>query len=377
MAFLSAMATQPSVTRPSTGRSEEGARSVVLAEDECCAEITQGEWAILLVWALGLAEPPEGWTAERAARALERVGRRPEGGWRLAAPLREGDLGPMLRGTRFAGHPLAQPGQGAVTRARARAIFRDGMPVTQGRFAQLLVRALKPTRAFTVEEAIAWLQARGLVPAEGWEPDEWMTERRMWDVLSRAGWPVSPLVRLLPEVGELPVDLSRAHALLFERRDHPTQAMLALLLAKVSGLAAPPWGWTLAEALAELQRWNARPEYGWTPSAPICEGDLVRLLWRAGIVLEPVNRCRVVTASAVEGATSALDLVRALGPGPQAMRVIEGPIFRPLSATSLIVPLAPHGLGRNAPGPMTPVPPEIVGPEIPSVYSVSRPGSGF
>jgi len=103
----------------------------------------------------------------------------------------------------------------------------------------------------------------------------------------------------------------------------------------------------------------------------------VRLLRRAGIIMEPVNRCRAVTASAVEGTASALDLVRALSPTPSEIRVIEGPIFRPLSATSLIVPLAPSELGRNAPMPVAPVPPEIVGPEIPSVYSVSRPGSGF
>ncbi len=376
-AFLSAIVTQPSVPRPLAERSREDTWPVVLAEDECCAEILQGEWAILLAWALGLAEPPDGWTAERAARELERFGRRPEGGWRLEAPLREDDLVRMLRGTRFAAHSAAQLGQGAVTRARARAIFRDGMPITQGRFAQLLARALAPNRTFTAEKAIAWLHARGLAPAEGWVPDEWMTERKMWEVLSQAGWPVSSIARALPEIGELPVDVARAHALLFERRDRLTQAMLAVLLVKISGFTAPAQGWTLAAALAELERWNARPGYGWTPLAPVCEGDLVRLLRRAGIVMEPVNRCRAVTASAVEGAASALDLVRALSSAPNEMRVVEGPIFRPLSATSLIVPLTPNELGRNAPMPMTPAPPEIVGPEIPSVYSVSRPGSGF
>lgn len=375
VAFLSAIVIQPSIPKPLAERSGRGAEPVVLAEDECCAEIPQGEWAILLAWALGLAEPPEGWTAERAARELERLGRRPKEGWRLEAPLREDDLAPMLRGTRFAAHPAAQPGQGGITRARARAIFRDGMPITQGQFAQLLARVLAPNRAFTPEEAAAWLHARGLAPAEGWALDEWMTERKMWDVLSQAGWPVSSTARVLPEIGELPVDVARAHALLFERRDRLTQAMLAMLLVRISGLTAPAQGWTLAAALAELERWNARPEYGWTPLAPICEGDLVRLLRRAGIVVEPVNRCRAVTASAVEGTASALDLVRALSPTPKPMRVIEGPIFRPLSTTSLIVPLAPSGLGQLMP--MTPVPPEIVGPEIPSVYSVSRPGSGF
>jgi len=261
-AFLSATVAQPSVPRPPVEPSREGARPVVLAEDECCTEIPQGEWAILLAWALGLAEPPEGWTAERAARELERLGRRPEEGWRLEAPLREDDLVRMLRGTRFAAHPAAQWGQGAVTRARARAIFRDGMPITQGQFARLLARALAPDRTFTAEEAVAWLRARGLAPAEGWAPEEWMTERKMWEVLAQAGWPVSSIARALPEIGELPVDVARAHALLFERRDRLTQAMLAVLLVKISGLTAPARGWTLAAALAELERWNARPEYG-------------------------------------------------------------------------------------------------------------------
>ncbi|MCS6818103.1 MAG: hypothetical protein N0A16_08045 [Blastocatellia bacterium] len=372
---LSTVVIRPSETRPPLG--PQGDLQPVLAEDECCGGISQGEFALQLAWALGLAEPPEGWTAARAARELERLGHRPEGGWRLAAPLREDDLMQMLRGTRFAQHPAAQSGQGAVTRARVRAIFRDGMPVTQGRFAQMLARALAPDRLFTVEEAVAWLRARGLAPAEGWEPDEWMSERKMWDVLSRAGWPVSSIVRVMPEIGELPVDHARAHALLFERRDLPTQAMLAMLLVKISGLAAPAQGWTLAAALAELERWNARPEYGWTPLAPVCEADLVRLLRRAGIIIEPVNRCRAVTAVEVEGEASVLDFMRALSPVPQRLRVIEGPIFRPLSATSLIVPLAPSTLAGNVPAPATPVPPEIVGPAIPSVYSVSRPRAGF
>lgn len=375
--IFSTLAAQPSVTRLSVERSAASGGFGVPAEDECCQEITHGEWAILLAWALGLVEPPEGWTAAQAARALERMGRRPEGGWRLEAPLRESDLALTLRGTRFATHPAAQPGHGAVTRARARAIFREGMPVAQGRFAQMLVRALAPERTFTVPEALAWLQARGLAPVGGWEPDQWMTERTMWEILSRARWPVSTLARLLPEVGDLPVEWARAHALLFERRDQLTQAMLALVLVKVSGLAPPAGGWTLAAALAELERWNARPEYGWTPSAPICEGDLARLLRRAGLVMESANRCRAVGAAAVGETASVFDLVRALSPAPARVRVVEGPIFRPLSATSLIVPLAPSLLGQNAPSPMAPVPPEIVGPEIPSVYSVSRPGSGF
>lgn len=353
-------------------------REQPIAEDVCCGEITQGEFALELAWALGLAEPPEGWTAERAMEELARLGRHPERGWHAAAPLREADLGLLLRGTRFARMPAAQPGWGAVTRARVRAIFRDGMPITHGGFARLLAEVLAPSRAFTEEQAIAWLRARGLAPSAGWEPEEWMTEAVMWEVLSRAGWPASAYASIIPEAGTLLVDRLRAQAIVRQRRDVLTQAMLALLLVKLAELPPPEGGWTLAAALAELERWNVRPEYGWTPSAPVCQDDFARLLRRVGLFLEPADRCRVAAAPVGERIDrSAVALAEALSPTPQVARLVETPIFAPLQTTALIVPLSPNIVSRNIVMPVAPVPPEIVGSEIPSRYSVSRPGPGF
>lgn len=356
------------------------------AFEDCCRTITEGEFAVFFVRALALDVPSGGWSEELAAAALTRLGYRPRNGWQPSRVLTEAVLRQVVAGTRFTTSPAAQrvtEATAPVTVARARAVFTDGLTITLGEFARLVVQALSPYGVPTTDEqgALAVLVRRRILPPTGWQARDVVTEKTMRTILERARLLPPEQTDLFREGDALPVDYTRAVALVQQRRSLLTQGMVALLLVKLSGGAPPAEGWTVERAIAELERFHARPEYGWAPTAPICRSDLVRLMRRAGVALPPVEECQVVAGlvSPEPRATTLAEIIAritAIAPAP-APRIPTRSIFGPSGEMTLIAPIPARAVGPPVQMPATPVPPEGIGPEIPSNFSQTPPRSSF
>lgn len=347
------------------------------AEDECCRSVTQGEFALMLAHGLGLAEPQAGWTESKAAAELARMGRSPRSGWEIQKSLDETVLRQLLAGTRFEFSQAAILSQPTVPISRARAVFREGLPVTQGRFAVMLVQAGGGSRSnapsLTVDQALVGLTAKGIKPEGGWRSDALLTEKVMRELLERTGLNGPLPDGALVEIAGMPVDLSRAYGVVFEKTNVITQGMVALLLVKRSGLPAPADGWTVEAAIAELEKFNSRPEYGWVPTAPICQSDMARLARRAGLIIAATDNCQVVVGeskSSPIGRGAGEPSFSGIGLGASLIETPRiGPIFGPARSTPVsgTRPSNTGTGGQPTPVPVpVPVPPIIIGPELPS-----------
>lgn len=356
------------------------------AFDDCCRTITEGEFALFFVRALSLEAPRGGWSEDLAVAALAHRGYAPRQGWQPSRLLTEAVLREVVAGTRFATGPavhLVTEASAPVTVARARAVFTGGVTITLGEFAQLIAQTLS-RRGVPGDEhdALAVLVRRNILPPTGWQARDVVTEKTMRTILERARLLPPLQTDLFREGDALPVDYTRAWALVRQRRSLLTQAMVALLLVKLSGGTPPAQGWTVERAIAELERFYARPEWGWVPTAPICRSDLARLMRRAGVVLPPAEECQVVADQPVSPeprpATLAEVIARLAPSAPApAPRLPTRSIFGPSAATTGVAPIPARAVGPPVQMPVTPVPPEGIGPEIPSTFSPTPPRSSF
>ncbi len=353
--------------------------------EDCCRVITEGEFALFFVRALSLDPPSGGWSEERAVAALAHRGHAPDGGWHPRRLLTEAAMTQAVARTRFATRPAAPrvtDGRAPVTVARARAVFTGGLPITLGEVASLVAPILSRQAAapLSPEDALALLVRRQILSPTGWNAHTIVTEKTLRTILEKAQLLSPPTTNLFEELDALPVDYSRAVALVRENKSLLTQGMVALLLVKLSGMTTPTGGWTVERAIAELERFNARPEYGWAPTAPICRGDLVRLLRRAGIAALPGDECQTVVSSAFRSSSerrpsSVAGIITGITPpaltrGP---RLPTRSIFGPSEGTTLVAPIPPRAVGPPVQMPATPVPPEGIGPEIPSTFTQTPP----
>jgi hypothetical protein len=371
---------------PVVSFSDHGAGQPTAFED-CCRTITEGEFALFFVRALALDVPSGGWSEELAVAALTRLGYSPRHGWQPSRVLTEAVLRQVVASTRFATSPAARrvtEAAAPMTLARARAVFTDGLTITLGEFARLVVQALSPHGVPTIDEqdALAVLVRRHILAPTGWHARDVVTEKTMRTILERARLLPPGQTDLFREGDALPVDYTRAVALVQQKRSLLTQGMVALLLVKLSGGVPPAEGWTVERAIAELERFHARPEYGWTPTAPICRSDLVRLMRRAGIALPPAEGCQVVAGHPLSPEPRATTLaeiiarITPIAPAP-APRIPTRSIFGPLEEMTLIAPIPARAVGPPVQMPVTPVPPEGIGPEIPSSFSQTPPRSSY
>ncbi|HXF04952.1 MAG TPA: hypothetical protein VNM72_06005 [Blastocatellia bacterium] len=357
------------------------------AFEDCCRAITEGEFALFFVRALVLDVPPGGWSEELAVAALARLGYSPRHGWQPSRVLTEAVLREIVAGTRFAASPAARRVTNAaapVTVARARAVFTDGVTITLGEFARLVAQTLSPQSVSTGDEqdALALLLRRRILPATGWSPRDVVTEKTMRTILERARLLPPMQTDLFREGDALPVDYTRAVTLVQQRRSLLTQGMVALLLVKLSGGASPAGNWTVERAIAELEKFHARPEYGWIPTAPICRSDFARLMRRAGVILPPAEECQVVAGHPLSPEPRSTTLAEVIAritptaPAP-APRIPTRSIFGPSGEVTLVAPIPARAVGPPVQMPVTPVPPEGIGPEIPSTFSQTPPRSSF
>lgn len=357
------------------------------AFEDCCRTITEGEFALFFVRALVLDIPPGGWSEELAVAALARLGYGPRRGWQPSRVLTEAVLREVVAGTRFAASPAARRVTDAaapVTVARARAVFTDGVTITLGEFARLVAETLS-LQGISIgdeQDALALLVRRRILPPTGWSARDVVTEKTMRTILERARFLPPGQTDLFREGDALPVDYTRAVALIQQRRSLLTQGMVALLLVKLSGGAPPAEGWTVERAIAELEKFHARPEYGWTATAPICRSDLVRLMRRAGVTVAPADDCQLVVSQPIaqKARPSSLGEIIAriapIAPAP-APRIPTRSIFGPSGEMTLVAPIPARAVGPPVQMPVTPVPPEGIGPEIPSTFSQTPPRSSF
>jgi hypothetical protein len=250
------------------------ARTILYYENECCREITEGEFAILYAQGLRLREPAQGWTVQSAAAALSSLGHQPAGGWVLSRFLTEKVMSRLVMNSLFYRKPFTEPAfqksELTVTVSKARSVFPPDDGITQGEFAVLLAEALKlpsPGSGWKPESAAAALAAQAvpLRPTGGWKIAEILKEGDFLQILAPTQYrpaPVNPAA---------PVTTLQAYSLLFGAFEVATEGDFGLFLVDALGAAPPPGGWNKKNALEFIQReFNVEGGYGWNPASPLC-----------------------------------------------------------------------------------------------------------
>jgi hypothetical protein len=250
------------------------ARTILYYENECCREITEGEFAILYAQGMKLREPVQGWTVQSAAAALSSLGHQPGGGWVLSRFLSEKVMSRLLTNSPFYRKPFTeesfQRSELTVTVSKARSVFPPDEGITQGEFAILLAEALRlspPGIGWKAETAIAALTSQPvpLRPPGGWKGSEILKEGDFLQILAPTQYkpvPVNPASV---------ITTLQAYSLLFGSFEIATQGDFGLFLVNALGATPPPGGWTKVNSLEYVKReFNLENGYGWNPSAPLC-----------------------------------------------------------------------------------------------------------
>ncbi len=249
------------------------ARTILYYENECCRNITEGEFAILYCQGLKLKEPSQGWTVQTAAAALSALGHQPEGGWVLSRFLSEAVCARLLRNSPFFSKPftesVTQNSNTLITIARARGIVPADDTLNQGEYAVLLATALKLPLppGCSPEQAIEILNSQQppVKPALGWKPATKLTEGDMLQILVHT--PFRPTItNPMIEVSAI-----QAYSLLFGKYEVATQGQFGMFMVEALGAQAPAGGWNPRNSLEYLQKEYALSNhFGWNPAAPLC-----------------------------------------------------------------------------------------------------------
>jgi len=250
------------------------ARTILYYENECCRNITEGEFAILYSQALKLHEPAQGWTVQTAAAALSAIGHQPDKGWVLSRFLSESVMSGLLRNSSFFREAFDteafKTSNLLVTIAKARSAFQVQDAITQGEFAHLLVTALNlpaPKGGWTPERAIKALssQPTPISPIKGWQVDAPLKEADMIKILA------STPFRSTAIDANLEISPVQAYSLLFGKFEVATEGHFGVFLVKTLGVPEPAGGWSKQAALDFIKtEFGVDSGYGWTPNAPLC-----------------------------------------------------------------------------------------------------------
>jgi hypothetical protein len=249
------------------------ARTILYYENECCRNITEGEFAILYCQGLRLREPAQGWTVQTASAALSAIGHQPEGGWVLSRFLTEAVCSRLLRNSAFFRKPftesVTQASNTLITIARARSIVPADDSLTQGEYAVLLANALRlplPPGS-SPEQAIQVLSAQQppIRPALGWKPSARLTEGDMVQILVNT--PFRPTITN----PVIEVSAIQAYSLLFGKFEVATQGQFGMFIVDALGAPQPVGGWNQRNTLEYLQsEYGLTNNFGWNPNAPLC-----------------------------------------------------------------------------------------------------------
>ncbi len=251
------------------------AKTILYYENECCRNITQGEFAILFCQALGLREPAQGWTVQSAAAALTTSGHQPKGGWGLSSVLTEADMSGLLRNSKFDRKPFNQAefrrSRKPVTIANARTAAPSDEAISQGEFAVLLVRALNlpPPGNPSPFEAASILASRPIPvkPLAGWQVDQPLREAEMLEILASTPIRASSVD---PTAG---ISALQAYSLLLGKFEIATQGHFALYIVEALNIRPPAGRWTIKSALERVgKEFGVGGGYGMHPNVPLC-GD--------------------------------------------------------------------------------------------------------
>jgi hypothetical protein len=281
-------------------------RTIIYYENECCRNITEGEFAILYVQAMKLREPAPGWTAQNASAALTALGHQPAGGWSLSRFLTEKILSQLLVHSPFYRKPFSeawfQKSELTVTISKARSVFPSDEGITQGEFAVLLAQALKlppPQGGWRPQSAAGALAAArpiSLRPPRGWNIDEVLKEGDLLQILD------STRYKPVPIDPSIAVTSLQAYSILFGKFEVATEGDFGLFLVNAIGAPAPAGGWTKQSSLDFIKReFHVESGYGWNPGAPLCtevfESTLRRILSRARAGNEATAKPQELTGS--------------------------------------------------------------------------------
>jgi hypothetical protein len=249
-------------------------RTILYYENECCRNITEGEFAILYAQGLKLREPAQGWTVQSASAALSTLGHQPQGGWVLSRFLSEAVMARLLRNSPFYRQPFnTEPFQQSstlVTIARGRGVFPEDSAITQGEFALLAAKALElkaPPTGWNIPSAIEALSSRrpAIRPAQGWKADSALRELEMLQILANT------LFRTTSIDTKREVTPLQAYSLLFGKFEIATEGDFAVFVAQAVRAAEPPGGWTRVKAIDYLvKEFGLKDRYGWSSAAPLC-----------------------------------------------------------------------------------------------------------
>ncbi len=248
-------------------------RTILYYENECCRDITEGEFAILYCQGLKLQEPAQGWTIQTAAAALSSLGHQPPHGWVLSRFLSEAVLAKLLENSPFYRRPYTEPeiqkSDRLVTIARARSAVPADDGLTQGEFAILLATALRlPIPAdSSPETAIKALSSLSVParPIRGWNSAARLVESDMTQILLPTPFRSTNIDPAME------ISAAQAYSLLFGKYEIATQGHFGLFIVQALGTPPPPGGWTAPKALDYIQKeFGVGDELGWNPGAPLC-----------------------------------------------------------------------------------------------------------
>jgi hypothetical protein len=265
------------------------ARTILYYQDECCRNITEGEFAILYAQGLRLREPAQGWTVQSAAAALSTLGHQPGGGWVLSRFLSEKVMARLLQNSPFYRNPFDtrdfQRSDKLVTISKARSVFPSDEGLTQGEFAVLLAQALElpaPSAGWTPENAATALMAQQVPirPAAGWKINGILREWEMLQILAPTRFRSTP-IDANAGIGAL-----QAYSILFGEFEIATEGDFGLFVVQALGFQAPPGGWSKQKALEFLAgEFGITSGYGWNADVPLCaevfESALRRIMNRS------------------------------------------------------------------------------------------------
>lgn len=290
-------------------------RTILYYENECCRNITEGEFAILYCQGLKLREPAQGWTVQTAAAALTSLGHQPAGGWVLSRFLSEAVMARLLRNSPYYRKPFTdqdfQSSDRLVTIANARSVVESDEPLNQGEFAILLAQALKlpvPPDC-SPEVAIRALMAlpTPIKPVAGWKPRVALRETDMVEALALTQYRPT-MIHPTMEIAPL-----QAYSLLFGKYEIATQGHFGLFIVEALGVPPPPSGWTGKSALAFVKsEFKIGNTFGLNHHAPLCTEFFLNSLRQ---ILTQIQQTTPTTAGA-PAAPGRLEAAAA-PPGPQ------------------------------------------------------------
>jgi len=299
------------------------ARTILYYENECCRNVTEGEFAIVYAQALKLHEPAQGWTVQSAAAALSAIGHQPDKGWVLSRFVSEGVMAGLLRNSPFYRKPFDteqfQRSNLMVTVAKARSALPVEDAITQGEFAILVAQALNvpaPKGGWSSESASKALSAQPipLSPTKGWQLNAPLKEVDMIKILAPTTFhptSVDPNLEISPV---------HAYSVLFGKFEIATEGHFGVFLAKAIGAPEPAGGWSKRGALDFMKReFGVENAYGWSPDAPLCvdvfENTLRKVLLqlKSGAPSRQTNGGRALLAMPQAGDAGAVLLAGAAG----------------------------------------------------------------